>query len=89
MEDAPPPSFVATAPWAYLRLRRPGYGPAELASWLAQLRDRELAEAFVFFKHEDEGVAPRLASELLALAGAAPAQVPLRARPRRARADAG
>ena len=30
-------------PWTYLRLRRPGYAPAELASWLAQLRGSEVA----------------------------------------------
>jgi uncharacterized protein YecE (DUF72 family) len=89
VEDAPPPAFVATAPWAYLRLRRPGYAAGELAGWLDRLREAGTAEAFVFFKHEDEGVAPRLAAELLALAGAAPAQEPLRVRPRPARETAG
>ena len=87
--DGPPPPFVATAPWAYLRLRRPGYGAEELAGWLERIRDSGVGEAFVFFKHEDEGVAPRLASELLALAGAAPAQAPLRASPRASRKTAG
>lgn len=89
VEDAPAPAFAATAPWAYLRLRRPGYAPGELAAWLDRLRSADLGEAFVFFKHEDEGAAPRLAAELLALAGAAPAQAPLRVRPRRAREEAG
>jgi uncharacterized protein YecE (DUF72 family) len=89
VEDAPTPPFAATAPWAYLRLRRPGYGPAELADWLARLRGSGVAEAFVFFKHEDEGAAPRLAAELLVLAGAAPAQAPLRAPARRSRRETG
>jgi uncharacterized protein YecE (DUF72 family) len=89
VEDAPTPSLVATAPWAYLRLRRPGYAPAELASWLARLGEAEVGEAFVFFKHEDEGAAPRLAADLLALAGARTAQEPLRVRPRPARETAG
>jgi uncharacterized protein YecE (DUF72 family) len=88
-EEEAAPAFVATAPFAYLRLRRPGYSAADLAGWLAQLRGAELEEAFVFFKHEDEGVAPRLAAELLALAGAAPAQEPLRVGPRKEREQAG
>jgi uncharacterized protein YecE (DUF72 family) len=84
VEDAPPPALVATAPWAYLRLRRPGYSAEALDGWLAQLRGQALAEAFVFFKHEDEGVAPRLAAELLERAAALPARAPLRVRPRAA-----
>jgi hypothetical protein len=35
------------------------------------LRARGLEEAFVFFKHEDAGAAPRLAAEFLALAARA------------------
>jgi uncharacterized protein YecE (DUF72 family) len=89
MDDAPTPPFVSTAPWAYLRLRRPGYSAAELASWHARLVEAQVGEAFVFFKHEDEGAAPRLAADLLALAGARPAQEPLRVGPRPARETAG
>lgn len=54
--------FVATTGWGYLRLRRAGYGSAELAAWAERVRSTEWTEAFVFFKHEDEGAAPRLAS---------------------------
>jgi uncharacterized protein YecE (DUF72 family) len=72
VEDAPPPPYVTTAPWTYLRLRRPGYAPTELAAWLAHLRTGEAREAFVFFKHEDAGAGPRLAAEFLALAHPAP-----------------
>ncbi len=56
--DAP---VVATAGFGYARLRRPGYGEAELAAWAEQLRDAGWAEAFVFFKHEDAGAGPALA----------------------------
>jgi len=66
--DGPPPDFLVTAPRAYLRLRRPSYTHEELAAWAARLRARELAEAFVFFKHEDAGAGPRLAAEFLAVA---------------------
>jgi uncharacterized protein YecE (DUF72 family) len=54
--------LVATAPFAYLRLRRPGYAPAELARWAARLGETPCERAFVFFKHEDAGAGPRLAA---------------------------
>jgi uncharacterized protein YecE (DUF72 family) len=71
VDGAPPPPLVATAPFAYLRLRRSAYAPDELARWLEALRASGVAEALAFFKHEDEGAAPRFARELLALAGQA------------------
>jgi uncharacterized protein YecE (DUF72 family) len=89
MEDAPPAPLVATAPWAYLRLRRPAYTAADLDGWLAQLRSAPLDEAFVFFKHEDAGVGPRLALELLERAGPAQPRAPLRVPPRAAAEKAG
>ena len=46
-----------------------------------------VAEAFVFFKHEDEGAAPRLAAELLRLAATPAGGVRVR-RPRAARRTA-
>jgi uncharacterized protein YecE (DUF72 family) len=60
--------FVATADWGYLRLRRPDYGDAELNAWLARLQEQEWRDAFVFFKHEDEGKGPQMAKRLLELA---------------------
>jgi uncharacterized protein YecE (DUF72 family) len=89
MDDAPPAPLVATAPWAYLRLRRPAYTAADLDGWLAQLRSAPVDEAFVFFKHEDAGVGPRLALELLQRAGAAEPRRPLRVPPRAAAEKAG
>jgi uncharacterized protein YecE (DUF72 family) len=64
-EDA---DLLVTAPTVYLRLRREDYGCDELAAWAGRLRARGLREAFVFFKHEDAGAAPKLATEFLALA---------------------
>ena len=63
---------VATADWGYLRLRRTAYDEAALESWLARLRARSWREAFVFFKHEDAGVAPLLALRLAELAASSP-----------------
>jgi len=57
-----------TADWAYLRLRRPDYTDDDLRIWLQRLRTAGPHEVQVFFKHEDAGVGPRLASRLLALA---------------------
>lgn len=67
-EGAEPPR-VATAAWGYLRLRRVDYGDDELGAWLAWIRAQSWDTAYVFFKHEDEGHAPRLATRLLELAG--------------------
>ena len=57
-----------TADWAYLRLRRVVYTPADLDVWLARLRAANLAEAHVFFKHEDQATGPLLAERFQQLA---------------------
>jgi uncharacterized protein YecE (DUF72 family) len=53
--------LVATATWGYLRLRREDYTEADLDAWAARLAEPSWTEAYVFFKHEDEGTAPELA----------------------------
>lgn len=60
--------FVATADWGYLRLRRPDYGDAELKGWVERVRDQSWRDAFIFFKHEDEGKGPTMARRYLELA---------------------
>jgi uncharacterized protein YecE (DUF72 family) len=67
-EEGEPP-LVATAKWGYLRLRRPDYGDPEIATWVARVREQPWEEAFVFFKHEDEGKGPALAQRFLELSG--------------------
>lgn len=67
IDDADTPSLVSTTDWGYLRLRREDYTDEALRSWLDAIRAQGWKEAFVFFKHEDEGAAPRLATRLLAL----------------------
>jgi uncharacterized protein YecE (DUF72 family) len=49
-------------------LRRPDYTDAELRTWVKLLRCQNWREAFVFFKHEDEGKGPRLTTRFLELA---------------------
>lgn len=57
--DAP---LVETAPWGYVRLRRPDYTDEDLERWAERLRGAAWERVFVFFKHEDEGAGPRLAA---------------------------
>jgi uncharacterized protein YecE (DUF72 family) len=56
----------STAGWGYLRLRRPDYTDADLESWAQRISAQTWTDAFVFFKHEEEGTGPRLAEALLA-----------------------
>ncbi len=72
--------FVATADWGYLRLRRPDYDGKALKAWAARMKAQSWRDCFVFFKHEDAGRGPQLASRLLELlaAGSRPAAEPKR-----------
>jgi len=57
--------FVATADWGYLRLRRPDYDEAALDRWRNLVVQQHWRDAYVFFKHEDEGRGPALARRFL------------------------
>jgi uncharacterized protein YecE (DUF72 family) len=63
--------FEATSDWGYLRLRRPDYGDAELMGWVERVQEQDWRDAFVFFKHEDEGKGPRMARRFMELAACA------------------
>ena len=65
---------VATASWGYLRLRRAEYDDAALQSWVERVREQAATwtEAYVYFKHEDAGVGPRLAARFEGLSAAPP-----------------
>jgi uncharacterized protein YecE (DUF72 family) len=67
-DDLPVTHIDSTADWGYLRLRRVGYGEADLSEWLKRVNEQAWSETFVFFKHEDEGTGPKLASQFLELA---------------------
>lgn len=71
MDEGPEAELVSTADWGYLRLRREDYDEAALARWAGRVREAGWREAFVFFKHEDAAVGPKLAALFLELAGAA------------------
>ncbi|HEX5133448.1 MAG TPA: DUF72 domain-containing protein [Candidatus Krumholzibacteria bacterium] len=59
--------LVRTADWGYLRLRRPGYAAEELQQWRTWVNSQKWKSAFVFFKHEDAGAGPKMATEFLRL----------------------
>ncbi|MEK6609678.1 MAG: DUF72 domain-containing protein [Gemmatimonadota bacterium] len=58
------PSFVSTASWGYLRLRRGNY---DLGEWARRVKAQPWSDAFVFFKHEEAGAGPKMAAEFAAL----------------------
>jgi len=60
--------FISTADWGYLRLRRPDYGDAELQTWAERVLRQGWRDAFIFFKHEEEGKGPQMAKRFLELA---------------------
>lgn len=59
--------IVKTADWGYLRLRRERYSDAVLKKWIKRVRAQDWKTTFVFFKHEDEGTGPKLATRFVAL----------------------
>jgi len=68
-DTGPAPTLPQGAAWGYLRLRRADYDDAALRQWLERLAATGWSEAWVFFKHEEDGLGPRLAARLLELAG--------------------
>jgi uncharacterized protein YecE (DUF72 family) len=61
-EQASP--IVTTADVTYMRLRRTRYDDRDLAAWAERLAAQPLAAAYVYFKHEGEGLAARFALRL-------------------------
>jgi uncharacterized protein YecE (DUF72 family) len=67
MDDSENYDLVPTATWGYLRLRRPDYTPTDLRNWKQRILSQPWDHAYVFFKHEDEGIGPKLAAQFLEL----------------------
>jgi uncharacterized protein YecE (DUF72 family) len=66
-DEKPLTEIISTAAWGYLRLRRAAYDESDLAEWMKRVQAQKWNDAFVFFKHEDEGVGPKLAAQFLKL----------------------
>jgi len=67
-EDGVEVPFTSTADWGYLRLRRPDYQDSDLKEWGQRIQQQNWGDAFVFFKHEEEGKGPQMAKRFLELA---------------------
>ena len=57
--------FVSTASWGYLRLRGSQYTATQMAWWAEKVKAQSWQRAFVFFKHESEGLGPKLATSFI------------------------
>jgi len=58
---------VATADYGYFRLRDEGYQPADIARWAEKITELQAnwTDAFVYFKHEEQGKGPEFAKLLI------------------------
>jgi len=66
--EEPVAPLVATTDWGYLRLRRETFGTRELEEWVARIRGQAWTDAWVYLKHEEEGLGPKLATRLMEIA---------------------
>ena len=69
------PTLRLTGPFLYVRLRRGEYADAEVATWASRLIPFLAAgnDAYVFFKHDDTGLATRYAAAMTAAVAQTPA----------------
>jgi uncharacterized protein YecE (DUF72 family) len=60
---------VVTTDYGYLRLRREDYAESDVERWTRFVREQESnwPEVFVYFKHEEAGIGPKLASQMKGL----------------------
>src|SRR6266542_3675169 len=65
-----PPKKI-TADYGYLRLRREDYQKTDIGRWADFVREQEAVwkDAFVYFKHEESGIGPKLAKQMTELLG--------------------
>ena len=57
-----------TADWGYLRLRRVKYSVSDLKKLIKWTLAQKWKDTYVFFRHEDEGTGPKLATQFIKLA---------------------
>ena len=62
---------VATADYGYLRLRREDYTDADMTRWAEAIKEKATVwpDVFVYLKHEESGMGPKLATQLRELLG--------------------
>ena len=64
--------MVATASYGYLRLRREDYQPNDIDGWAEIVRQNAASwsDAFIYLKHEESGMGPKLAQQMSERLGA-------------------
>jgi uncharacterized protein YecE (DUF72 family) len=61
---------VSTAHWGYLRLRREDYSKNDIEHWVEFVRAQHgWDDVFIYFKHEEAGIGPKLAKQMMELLG--------------------
>jgi uncharacterized protein YecE (DUF72 family) len=65
--EEPVVPLVATTDWGYLRLRREEFSDDEMRDWARRIKEQPWTDAYVFFKHEDEGTGPKLGAKMIAM----------------------
>jgi uncharacterized protein YecE (DUF72 family) len=60
-----------TADYGYLRLRREDYTGEDVKRWSEFVREQRTSwcDAFIYFKHEESGIGPKLARQMVELLG--------------------
>ena len=58
-----------TADYVYLRLRDEGYQQTDIEEWAKTIRGLPPTDAFVYFKHEEQGLGPEFARRLMTALG--------------------
>jgi uncharacterized protein YecE (DUF72 family) len=60
-----------TSDYGYLRLRREDYTDADVERWsqFVRAQDAIWKDAFIYFKHEESGIGPKLARQMVVLLG--------------------
>jgi uncharacterized protein YecE (DUF72 family) len=56
-----------TADYGYFRLRDEGYQQADIERWAGTIRALPATSAYVYFKHEEQGLGPEFAQRLMKL----------------------
>lgn len=58
---------VYTSSFAYYRLRDEGYEPRDITRWnqMIEAQPQRIKQTFVYFKHEEKGLGPKFAQELM------------------------
>lgn len=59
--------IVFTANFGYFRLRRKDYTGKDISGWARIIRENQdhFADIYIYFKHEDTGVGPKFAKQLM------------------------